>query len=90
MAPMSAFEGYAVSRQPARLFGTVSHYGRGRREPTSITVHAYRELAPFRATLCGALVSDAEGTWGDATPTGTPPGPATVDCRRCRRYLAAS
>jgi hypothetical protein len=72
-----------------RQFGLITRLRVRRDRPaTGSTVHVYRRLAPFSATLCGEVIAPGDRSWGEfGTPLASPPLEA-VDCGRCRAYLA--
>ena len=51
------------------------------------TVHVYRRLAPFSATLCGEVIREDDRTWGTfGAPLDDLPLEA-VNCGRCGKYM---
>lgn len=52
------------------------------------TVHAYRRLAPFSATLCGEIIALGDRSWGPLGPPADDPPIEAIECDRCRAYLS--
>jgi hypothetical protein len=74
-----------------RQFGLITRL-RWRRNKTLIgkTVHVYRRLAPFSATLCGEIIVATDKGWGPFGPPTDDPPLEAVECGRCRAYLRGS
>ena len=72
-----------------RQFGLITRARWRRGRPANQeTVHVYRRLAPFSATLCGEVIRDDDRGWGAfGRPLEDLPLEA-VNCGRCRKYVA--